>query len=82
MKKELIKKLAGELIDYYADAQDSEKTLINAGITPTPELMGIIAESKVGWDALPCDEEGPTAQQDRAMDDFAKKTAKEIINLI
>lgn len=70
------------LVYYYTNCITSDGVLRKAKITPTDELTDIIKESQREWDNLPCDEDGATLEQDKAMTKHLNDVADRIIDTI
>jgi len=82
MKNEITKKekLQDSLFEYYGNGITVEQVLINANIDPTDELEEIIAITQRGWDLLPCDDEGSTAEQELVMDNYVDNVVNDILH--
>ena len=62
------------IIDYYASFCDIHGFMAFVGIKAGhyDALKSLLTESKKEWDALPCDSDGATVEQDEAMNKHLK----------
>ena len=68
------------IIEYYAgglSTKDHDAITAEYG----EEAMDIIALSNQGWDDLPCDNEGPTTEQNDAMEDYIDDVIDDILRI-
>lgn len=74
------------IVEYFGNNAGLEKVVKSFGVDyntlsadTTNGLLCILAEANKQWDEAPCDEEGPTPEQDKNLDDILMTTACDII---
>uniref|UniRef100_A0A6H2A4P5 Uncharacterized protein n=1 Tax=viral metagenome TaxID=1070528 RepID=A0A6H2A4P5_9ZZZZ len=77
-------KINGILIDYYANINIPNTLLFQVGVSKKNlnETREIMALSQREWEAIPCDPEGATPEQERMLDQVLDNTTKQILKLI
>lgn len=83
--------IENNLIEYFANSISSEKFVEKYIVPNTTQLVGdskvqeiceILAQGQRGWEALDCDSEGATKEQDQAMDAYIDRVTSEIMAVI
>lgn len=79
------------LVEYFANSVSSEKFVEKYIIPNTTrlvtdsevqEICEILAQSQKGWEALDCDSEGATKEQEQAMDAYIDRITSEIMDVV
>lgn len=74
------------IVEYFGNNAGLEKVVKSFGVDysalsvdTTNGLLCILHEANKQWDEAPCDEDGPTPEQDKNLDDILMTTACDII---
>jgi hypothetical protein len=70
-----MKTLEKDLIDYFSNSISIDQIIENIGNLPSDKIESItqvIKESNQDWENAPCDDEGPTAEQNERLDEIVK----------
>ena len=74
------------IVEYFSNDAGLEKVVRSFGVDynalsvdATNGLLCILHDANNQWHAAPCDEDGPTPEQDKNMDDILMATACDII---
>ena len=89
--KNLKSEIENNLVNYFANNISSQEfvnkhilnqTTIELGEKKEAEICEILAQSQSDWDAMPCDAEGATKEQDAKMDTFLSKISNDILDIV
>ena len=89
--KNLKSEIENNLVNYFANDISSQEfvkkhilnqTTIELGEKKEAEICEILAKSQSDWDAMPCDAEGATKEQDAKIDSFLNKISNEILDIV
>jgi len=82
-KQDKLTKIHDALIDYYSNSIPPKEFSRRFGATKNmDEIQDCIASSEVEWDALPCNTEGASDEQDADLEAHLNSTAQAVLGLI
>lgn len=89
IKKQVEEVVSNNVRDYFANSINSvdfvEKNIREVVSVSTEQeeiICNILAGYQNDWDSADCDDEGPTREQDMALDKIIEKCGKEISNYL